>query len=288
MEFLVTTFLYPLSEPIVLSKKLGFSLDNPRTEYEIEGIRSYLLRAYESGYDYKFPICSDEPIVTLESILLQFRDTLSKEDTYVDQMFVHYEQANIFDFLARIWVIARFEDEGIGETLRSEHRRMLEEGTRGFFMLEDDHPLVKNVENLANYCYLFSLLMHTEKESYFGRTFLIDPKIIDSNRPVQKVWQEYFMFGVASHSYPQSQDELRWIFLPYVRQSIIHLSQLLEQGFEEGLTEKLLYIGSILKIVGHDISDIKTRIVMLTSIIELLLTHNPDFSRFNVEDSINK
>lgn len=27
---------------------------------------------------------------------------------------------------------------------------------------------------------------------------------------------------------------------------------------------------------------------MLTSIIELLLTHNPDFNRFNVEDSINK
>ena len=27
---------------------------------------------------------------------------------------------------------------------------------------------------------------------------------------------------------------------------------------------------------------------MLTSIIELLLTHNPDFNRFNVEDSISK
>jgi len=27
---------------------------------------------------------------------------------------------------------------------------------------------------------------------------------------------------------------------------------------------------------------------MLTSIIELLLTHNPDFNRFNIEDSISK
>ena len=27
---------------------------------------------------------------------------------------------------------------------------------------------------------------------------------------------------------------------------------------------------------------------MLTSILELMLTHNPDFNRFNVEDSINK
>ncbi|MDZ7957359.1 MAG: HEPN domain-containing protein [Aulosira sp. DedQUE10] len=49
-----------------------------------------------------------------------------------------------------------------------------------------------------------------------------------------------------------------------------------------------MYVGSILKIVSHEVNDIRTRIVMLTSIIELLLTHNPDFNRFNVEDSINK
>jgi hypothetical protein len=47
-------------------------------------------------------------------------------------------------------------------------------------------------------------------------------------------------------------------------------------------------VGGLLKIVAHDTRDKKTRLMLLTSIIELLLTHNPDFSRFNVEDSISK
>ncbi len=165
---------------------------------------------------------------------------------------------------------------------------MREEGKSVFFLLDDDHPLLKNAENLANYCSLLSLLIHTEQDSYFGRSFLIDSRTVDFDRPVERIWQEYLMFGVASHSYPESHDELRWIFFPYVREKIISVSELLERAFESGLREKLLYVGSILKIISHEISDIRTRVVMITSILELLLTHNPDFNRFNVEDSINK
>jgi len=48
------------------------------------------------------------------------------------------------------------------------------------------------------------------------------------------------------------------------------------------------YIGSILRIAGHETRDPKVKILLLTSIIELLLTHSPDFQRYNVEDSISK
>jgi hypothetical protein len=47
MEFLLTSYIYPLKEPLVLSRRLGFSLDNPRTELETEVVKGYLLRAYE-------------------------------------------------------------------------------------------------------------------------------------------------------------------------------------------------------------------------------------------------
>ena len=288
MEFLLTSFIYPLQEPLTLSRQLGFSLDNPRTDDEIEAVKEYLLRAYESGYDYKFPIHSEEDIVTLESIINAFRDAISEEDSYMKNKFYQYERENIFDFLASIWIIARFEDEGIGEELREEHQKLREEGQFGFFILDDDHPLIKNAENLANYCSLLSLLIHTQQDSYFGRSFLIESSTIDSDRPVERIWQEYFMFGVASHSYPESHDELRWIFFPYVKEKIVSVSALLERTFESGLREKLLYVGSILKIISHEVSDIRTRVVMMTSILELLLTHNPDFNRFNVEDSISK
>jgi hypothetical protein len=63
---------------------------------------------------------------------------------------------------------------------------------------------------------------------------------------------------------------------------------LLDKAFNEGNSEKLLYIGNILKVVGHDLHDEKIKLLLLTSIIELMLTHNPDLQRYNVEDSINK
>lgn len=288
MEFLLTSFIYPLQKPLTLSKQLAFYLDNPQTIEEIEAVKGYLLRAYESGYDYKFPIYSEEDIVTLESILISFRNALSEADSHVAHKFTQYERNNIFDFLASIWVIARFEDEGIGDELREEHRKMLEEGITSFFLLDDNHPLLKNAENLANYCSLLSLLIHTEKDSYFGRNFLLESKTINFDQPAKRIWQEYLMFGMASHRYPKNQDELRWIFFPHAKENIISVAESLEQAFESGLQEKLLYVGSILNIVSHEVNDIKTKIVMLTSIIELLLTHNPDFSRFNVEDSISK
>ncbi|MEH2383374.1 MAG: hypothetical protein V7K27_31550 [Nostoc sp.] len=229
---MLTSFIYPLQKPLTLSKQLGFNLDNPQTSEEIEAVKDYLLRAYESGYDYRFPIHSEEDIVTLESILITFRNSLSEEDSYLANKFTQYERNNIFDFLASIWIIARFEDEGIGNALREEHKKMLEEGVAGFFLLDDDHPLLKNEENLANYCSLLSLLIHTEKDSYFGRNFLLESERIVFDRPAKRIWQEYFMFGVASHSYPESQDELKWIFFPYVKEKIFSVSELLERAFE--------------------------------------------------------
>ena len=180
MEFLLTSYIYPLKEPIVLSRRLGFSLDNPRTELETKVVKGYLLRAYESGYDYKLPIHSDKPLVTIEGIFEDFRNKFSSNDPLITDTFTRYNRDYIFEFLASIWVVARFEDEGLGDALRQDHRRMRNEGSLGFFMLEDDHPLVQRPKDLANYCFLLSLLSHTEYASYFGRTFLVDSDPIRS------------------------------------------------------------------------------------------------------------
>lgn len=131
-------------------------------------------------------------------------------------------------------------------------------------------------------------MSHTEYASYFGRTPLVDPDPIDPRRPTERVWQEFMLFGMASRSYPDSLDELRWMFSLYAGEELCSVATQLDAVFGKGLTEKLLYVGSILKIVGHDTRDAKTRLMLLTSIIELLLTHNLDFSRFNIEDSISE
>lgn len=287
MEFLLTRYIYPIPNRITLSKRLGFCLDNPRTEFEISVVKDYLMRAYESGYDYKFPPYSDEPILSLEYILLKFRDKFSGEDQYIAKLFQSYERENIFEFIAGIWIIVRFDDGGLGEELRKEHKKIREEGQFGFFMLEDDNPILVNERKLADYCHLMSLLIHSQKDEYNGWPFLIESERLNNDRPTERIWHDFLIFGIATQSFP-GEDELNWLYFPYVREKIKEVSESLESAFEQGVEEKLLYVGSILKIAAQNLGDVKTRIVVLTSIIELLLTHNPDFNRFNVEDSINK
>ena len=165
---------------------------------------------------------------------------------------------------------------------------MQERGEAGIFLLDDDHILVQKSKSLANYCSLLSLLIHTQESSYVGRTFLADPEPIAPHRPTAEVWQNFFLFAISINSSPQDKDELRWLFLPNVITTLRSVANQLEKIFDNVSSEKMLYIGEILKMVSHDTQDIKARIVLLTSILELLVTHSPDFNRFNVEDSISK
>jgi hypothetical protein len=131
-------------------------------------------------------------------------------------------------------------------------------------------------------------LIHTESNSYFGRTLLARHEVIDFRQPSFQIQQDFLMFSIASLSYPDADDELRWRFFPYARDEIDRAVAQLNNAFGRGLEEELLYIGGLLKLIGHETHDNKIRLLLLTSILELVLTHNPDSNRFNVEESINK
>lgn len=57
---------------------------------------------------------------------------------------------------------------------------------------------------------------------------------------------------------------------------------------EQTPKEKLLFVGNLLRVILHETYDTKVKLLLLVSIIEFLLTRNPNFDRFNVEDSISK
>jgi len=296
MNFLLTFYIYPLKEKITLSESQRFYLDNPRTEEEISVLKDYLIRAYESGYDLRLPIHSDEESVTIEDLLFGFRDEFSQEDKYVREFFQLYERERVFEFIARMWVVARFDNEGEDERMNNEHKKMLEEGEMSFVLLGDDHPMsfallgddhpiVVNSERLANYCSLLSLMCHSDRDKYFGTSLLLDPKRIDRMMPPSRVvWLTFFFLLNPSYR----SDAGKWEFLPTAMTEIRRVSSVLEDAFSEGLSEKLIYIGSILRIASHHTADTKVRVLLLTTVIELLLTHNPNSQRYNVEDSISK
>lgn len=120
MNFLTTFYVYPLPEKIVLSPHLNLCLDNPRTADEISTVKDYLLEAYEEERKERSLFHAHRPIEDFERILFEFRDAFSGTDKYIAEFFDSYEREHIFEFIASMWVIARFDDEGQTQFINEE------------------------------------------------------------------------------------------------------------------------------------------------------------------------
>lgn len=293
MNFLLTIYLYPLSKPITLSYSLCITLDNPRTDEEIAYIEDYLKNSHENSPEPIFPVESDEEIVTLKWVLERFYDNCLVNDKQALRIYKKYRQENIYRQFARMWIVARYDDQGEFDRLKKIYKKIEEKGENGFVILDDDNPIEKAKKTSINYFSLLSLMCHTEPYQYYGRQILADNIISDMERhvPNRDLWQNHFtmfMIHVVNASRDTKEDSLNWTFFPKVKEKIITIAETIEKTLVEEGMENLLYIGSVLNIVSLSNSEDKVKILFLTSLLEFLLTHNPDYNRFNVEESINK
>ncbi|HMM99737.1 MAG TPA: HEPN domain-containing protein, partial [Anaerolineales bacterium] len=138
---------------------------------------------------------------------------------------------------------------------------------------------------------LVSLLIHTAQDYYEGRSFILDANSgwFQEIKPNHFVCIQFFMFTAFSGEREVAEkDDTRWLYFPAVKERLIEIGKLIDNLLNSKAKDKLLYVASLLKNAGHDIKEDKTKLVVLVSIMELLLTHNPKFDRYNVEDSINK
>lgn len=291
MNFFVSCYIYPLENKVYLSQELKFHFDNPRSERDIALVKRYWEKAYRMKENNKNFSIADDTFFALEPVLFTFRDKFAPIDGYVAKIFEEYRREDFFEFLARITVLAYFDDEGEVSRISNELKSQKAAGEENIVVvLDNDHPIEANSKKLANYSFLLSLLSHSDGKEYNGLNFIIGSDRIGLEEPPRFLILNYFMFGAFSMSYGEDDnkgEDRLWTFWPYARTKLIQRAALLDKAFKDGLSEKLLYIGNILQIACHT-TDVKARIVMLTSIIELLLTHNPPSERFNVDDSINK
>jgi hypothetical protein len=84
------------------------------------------------------------------------------------------------------------------------------------------------------------------------------------------------------------EDKYDFMAFPLVKDILIKKAEELETILDEKSKDKILYIASLLSTASLKIDSDKFRILTLVSIIEAMLTRNPDTSKFNVEDSISK
>ena len=289
MDYRFSHFIYPIPEPICLSNHFGFYLDNPRTKEDIRRISNQLANSRPTSY-FQLIAQSKDDFSKAEEYLLGFRNHFSNIDPYVHKFFHGYTSEKILEYIARLWLIIRFDDAGLRKQSIAYAKKLRKEGKYGFIMPDDDHPAIKNEEILKEYSALLSLLVYdNSEETYNGQNLLMQEY---TPRQDDDFWFIFLWFSTAAPRYTENKLNMShgwdWLFYPSIKDNLLSTARLLDNAFEQGLAEKLLYIGNILHLAGQETHDTKIKILLLTSILELLLTHNPDFNRFNVEDSIGK
>lgn len=298
MNFFLTTYIYPIESPVILSEALRFTLDNPCTPEEIGIIRNYLEvslnspdEAYEHEYSARIPIEKIDDVFTIQQSLEDFEQKFSQADSYVKEFFRLNKTNDLLMLLSKMWIIARFDDEGESERLAQIAKEERAQGHVGFFLLEDENPILKNSNKLINYSHLLSLLIHNAPEEYTGGSFIAYNDIQRLKRPkIDRSINQNIMF-FCFMAYPHKPDDSSlWRFhFPFIRDKLLSTAKELETVWKnESPQETILYIANLLKVSSEDIKDERSALVTLVSILELLLTHNPDFNRFNIEDSISK
>lgn len=302
MNFLLTRYIHPIEHPIILSEKLGISLDNPRSIEEIELIANYLKVSLDSpnimysyGYPNRLPMSAySKPAnyVTIRSAFKQLYKEYSKSDKYLKEFFKNNSQKNGFEFLAKMWIIARFDDKGAFDELKKQHEGLYAKGEGGWVsFLDSDHPIYKLSERIVNYSYLLSVLLRSPLEELSSNaSFLLHTSIDEIREPKidAHVNATITSWAVSCFPYRGRDTEISIRFFFSIRNKIEETAHILESILDTKSIDKLLYVGSLLSVAGNKIEDSRWRLVTLVSIIEMLLTRNPDTSRFNIEDSISK
>ena len=221
-------------------------------------------------------------------MLVSVRECFDK-DKYIINLFEKFNLDNeedIYTMIAKSCIIIRYDDKGEIKRIEESYNKMIKSGAAGFIMLEDDNPIEVNKRLLYDYSYLISTLVNTEGFDYYGRGFLKDSQ--DNLQFERFIHNLMFLWIHCTHPSKSDSDSSRWRIYPAINKNIIDISKKLDSFFELNNKDTLMYVANILKISDADVKDENIKLLMLTSIIELLLTRNPDSSRFNVEDSINK
>jgi hypothetical protein len=278
-SFRATRYVRPLRDPVPLAPSLGFFLDNPREPEEIEVLEAFYRETL------KLPGAKrSESLAWWDKGIneyLRAGDLTVASDPTVDAM----------GRLARMAVVARFDDENTSAEIRTLRDEFDPSVGPGFILLEDDHPLVRNDKALGAFCALLSLLVHTEGEKYFGESFVYDDLWLDHPREAVNA---VVLADVTLQLYRTHRPDITsahpkdaWNYYPFVVDSLLSTGRRLETAYTRGDSELLRFAGDLL-VSARKTQDAKLRLLALVSILELLLTRNPDNQKFNVEDSISR
>ena len=142
MNIILLKGVFPFKKKLVLSKKWGIFLDNPRTKDEIEFVRSFLKSKVDFQKSKKLEeyfLVSDSKAIIHQTYLeksLKSLENQHKDNHFFDKTFLgRAKTGNYYDCLIKSCLIVRFDDKGFFKDLRKFSRKVRKD-KKGFVMLE--------------------------------------------------------------------------------------------------------------------------------------------------------
>lgn len=297
-DYFGTRIFYKLDKPIILSKKLGISLINynvNRTGYGFFKISD------DVGFDDANKC--DEDFEIVKNCYKKNRkivEDISKELFNKKITSKNLESYNAYmEFILSTILVIKF-DKQYEERITYEHKKII---------LPDE----KKENEIINYIHFLNFLT-PYNELYDQRNypsqvfwtmmdnipavFLQTFEVIEDSRKNTKL--KPFKYISKTFANIVSNIDNPIYHLKELRKNnllnkfrlnldmILEVTQKMEDLFEDNrFVEIFKYISNAIYVADNSYDD-RTSILIYSSVIESLLTHKPDYNRFNVEDSISK
>lgn len=285
VDFIMTKFMYPLDikdRPIIFGK---LYFDNPRTTEEINYIANILKQINcqcSGGFPDRLGVFPDNCITLMTIYDMFYRNNCN--DPIVEEFNQKYGKLkNIYKKLARMMVVIRSTD-------------IIDiEDTKGRFTLcKKDDNIALELHNNPKLTY--SDYNGEKINNYFSfLSFILDSDSISNNILSKNLYTQYNRFNdlfinllvVASNDYKQKNEKsYRLGLFKNVEKNIFKISNKIGERYKNKkflfICKKIHYLFTIYNL-NADMAFLE-----IMGLLEMLLTHNPDTSRFNVEDSITK
>lgn len=287
MDYLITTYFFPLYEPEILSQKYHIYLVNPATNEEIERAKLSLgnpENINSKAHNYKF--LKSYQKVYYES-LIRFKNKFSDYHFYIDEFFRGLNEKNVYEYIARMCVLVKLDDKSVKQDSDKEITKLLRDNKIKSEYFSAKKLLKSQKEIILNYVSLLSLLSNSEGNNYCGDNFILPSELnplLSNNYYFIFYLQPFFL---AAEKYKLDNNSyIDWKFLPTALDLFRPNSKKIDQLLMSKEQEKYLYIGNLIKSINISLTiDDRIKILILTSILELLLTHKP---KNNSDDSISK
>ena len=220
-----TPYIYPLEERVVLSTALGYSLDNPRTQGEIDFVLNYIRPAiaWSTGKapDSLRRHAWELTIARIEQENRQQRQLLEALKGEPDEV------------LAKNWVILRYDDKGEFDRICKNLNRLIDLG-----WIDAADEFLNTYYQLEAYGHLLQLFAIDSKE-FYGQplTSLTSPFAIFQSTDTEHMRCIAFAINRFESNIVDEPGNFgyQWGYFPRLKQKLQEASQLLEQALAEPL-----------------------------------------------------